>query len=314
MTEEKKPDVYHAITARIIAAIETGAGAFQMPWHRGGTARPRNACTGKAYRGVNVLALWAAAAAAGYWSGHWASYKQWGKLGAQVRRGEKASIIVFYKELERDVEDENGETEIKTIRVARASYVFSAEQVDGWEAPMPAVRSTAEILERAEAFIAATGAVIRHGGDRACYLPAADEIRTPRWEQFVGSATSTATESYYATLLHELTHWTGHKSRLDRDLSGRFGNHAYAMEELVAELGAAFLCADLEVTNVPRDDHAAYIASWLEVLKRDTKAVFTAAGKAAQAANYLFGFQSEEVRQGQGAEHPVPVHARGVGA
>jgi antirestriction protein ArdC len=147
------------------------------------------------------------------------------------------------------------------------------------------------VIEQAEAFTAAAGADVRYGGDRAYYRRSDDHVQMPERERFTGSATSTPTETYYATLLHELTHWTGHESRLDRDLSGRFGNEAYAMEELVAELGAAFLCADLSITNTPRPDHAAYIANWLEVLKRDKRAIFTAARKAAQATDYLAGLQ-----------------------
>lgn len=287
-------DVYQKITDHIITAIEAGAGDFQMPWHRGGTAwtRPANARTGRPYKGVNVVALWAAAEISGYSCGFWGTYKQWRELDAQVRKGQKASVIVFYKEVEYEVPDEDtGELLTETYLVARASWVFNADQVDGWQAPVPTVRSQAEVLDRAETFVGHTAAEIRHGGDQGYYRYSTDHIQMPDRDRFTGTATSTATESYYATLLHELTHWTAHKSRLDRDLSGRFGDQAYAMEELVAELGAAFLCADVGVANSPRPDHAAYIANWLEVLKRDKKAIFTAASRASQAADYLAGLQ-----------------------
>jgi antirestriction protein ArdC len=287
-----RSDVYEAITNRVIAAIEEGAGEWQMPWHRSGVRRPLNAHTKKPYRGVNVVALWAAADAHGYGSGIWATYKQWRELEAQVRKGERASLIVFWKELEREVEDEEtGERQRKKTLFARASWVFNADQVDGWAPPAAPGRNLVEAIEQAEAFTAAAGADVRYGGDRAYYRRSDDHVQMPERERFTGSATSTPTETYYATLLHELTHWTGHESRLDRDLSGRFGNEAYAMEELVAELGAAFLCADLSITNTPRPDHAAYIANWLEVLKRDKRAIFTAARKAAQATDYLAGLQ-----------------------
>jgi antirestriction protein ArdC len=138
-----------------------------------------------------------------------------------------------------------------------------------------------------DAFIAATGAVIRHGGGRACYIPATDEIRMPERAAFTGSATSSAEESYYATLLHELTHWTGPVHRCGRDLSGRFGSDAYAMEELIAELGSAFLCGELGIAAVPRSDHAQYLAHWLAVLKADKRAIFTAASKASEAIGFL---------------------------
>ncbi len=287
-------DVYERVTASIIAAIEAGAGTFEMPWHRSGNrAKPVNAHTKKPYRGVNIVALWASAEIHGYHSGTWATYKQWKELGAQVRKGEKASLVVFYKEIEREATDgKTGETELQTYLMARASWVFSVEQVDGWEAPRPEVRDPVEIVEHAERFVSRVGADIRHGGDRAYYVPSADHIQVPHRDRFSGTSTSSATESYYATLLHELTHWTGHKTRLNRDMANRFGDQAYAMEELVAELGAAFLCADLGVTNAPRSDHAAYIASWLQVLKSDKKAIFTAASKASQAAEYLTELQS----------------------
>jgi antirestriction protein ArdC len=287
-----RSDVYEAITNRVIAAIEEAAGQWQMPWHRSRVSRPLNALTKKPYRGVNVVALWAAADACGYGSGIWATYKQWRELDAQVRKGEHASLIVFWKELEREVEDEEtGERVRRKTLFARASWVFNADQVDGWTPPATEKRNLVEAIDQAEVFTAAIAADIRNGGDRAYYRRSDDHVQMPERERFTGSATSTPTEAYYATLLHELTHWTGHESRLDRDLSGRFGNEAYAMEELVAELGAAFLCADLSVTNTPRPDHSAYIANWLEVLKRDKRAIFTAARKAADASDYLAGLQ-----------------------
>lgn len=290
----QRHDVYEAITDRVIAAIEVGAGEWQMPWHKSGVSRPVNAHTKKPYRGVNVVALWAAADACGYSSGFWGTYKQWREVEAQVGKGERASLIVFWKELEREVEDEKtGERERRKTLFARASWVFNADQVDGWTPATPPERNLVQALDHAEAFTAATGADIRYGGDRAYYRRSDDHVQMPERERFTGSATSTPTEACYATLLHELTHWTGHESRLDRDLSGRFGNEAYAIEELVAELGAAFLCADLSITNTPRPDHAAYIANWLEVLKRDNRAIFTAAQKAAQATDYLASLQPE---------------------
>jgi antirestriction protein ArdC len=182
--------------------------------------------------------------------------------------------------------------------MARASYVFNADQVDGFEAPpLPEPKDPAQILDRAEAFIAATGADIRHGGNRAFYRFPDDFIQMPERERFMGTETSTATESYYSTLLHELTHWTGSAKRCDRAFGKRFGDEAYAVEELVAELGAAFLCADLGITLEPRADHAAYIDNWLKVLKADKKAIFTAASQAAKATDYLAGLQATEITE-----------------
>lgn len=290
----ERRDVYREITDQIIAAIEAGAGGAELPWHRGvGTTLPTNVFTSNPYKGINVVALWVAAEAKGYGSGLWATYKQWSLLGAQVRRHERGSTIVFYKETHREiVEEETGETQAQTFLFARSSSVFNAEQVEGWQPPTPPVRDAAGVLGDVEAFVAATKADIRHGGDRAYYRRSSDHIQMPERERFTGTKTSSPTEGYYATLLHELTHWTGHKSRLDRDLGRRFGKEAYAVEELVAELGAAFLCSDLAITNRPRPDHAAYIGNWLEVLKNDKKAIFTAASKASQAKTYLSDLQA----------------------
>jgi antirestriction protein ArdC len=248
-------DIHGEITQRIIAAIEAGAGQFQMPWHQAGTglSRPVNALTGKAYRGINVLSLWVSAHGS-YSCGIWGTYHQWVELGAQVRKGEKSSLIVFYKDLDIDrVDPETGETEADTVFIAKPSPVFNADQVDGFTPPeQPVRRNVTERIDAAEHFIAATGAHILHGGPSAFYRPSTDHIQMPERDCFFGSRTSTPTEAYYSTLLHELTHWTAHSSRLDRDLRGRFDKRAYAMEELIAELGAAYLCADLEVTIEPR--------------------------------------------------------------
>lgn len=291
-------DVYTQVTDTIIAAIEAGAGQWDMPWHRHGVThtRPMNALTGKRYRGVNVLALWAAAEARGFTTGLWGTYRQWQEKGAQVRKGEKSSLVVFFKELAVDeTNPETGETERGRRLIAKASYVFNANQVDGFALPEPqAPANPAEVLSQVEAYVAATGARVAFGGEGAFYRPLTDTIHMPDRTRFVGSATSSATECLYSTLLHELTHWTGIKTRCDRAFGKRFGDDAYAMEELVAELGAAFLCADLGIANTPRPDHAAYISHWLTVLKADKKAIFTAASKAAQAVDFLDGLQPAE--------------------
>ena len=172
--------------------------------------------------------------------------------------------------------------------LARGYAVFNAEQVDGYEVPPTPPRPEIQRVQEAERFFEALGADIKHGGNRAFYRPSGDHIQMPNFESFRDAV------SYYSVLAHEATHWTGATLRLDRDLSGRFGNAAYAAEELVAELGAAFLCADLGLTNEPRPDHAAYVANWLQVLKEDKRAIFTAAAKAQQAADYVHGLQPAE--------------------
>lgn len=285
--------VHVRITEEIAAAIAAGAPRYEMPWHGSGLrrGRPVNAASRIPYRGVNVLALWIAAEKRGYSNGAWATYRQWTALDAQVRKGESGSLIVFFKEVERTRVNDTGDEATDNYLVARGSWVFNADQVKGWQAPPPPPRNPVEVLMKAEVFVQATGADIREGGEMACYLPAADYIEMPEHDRFTGTATSSATESFYATLLHELTHWTGHEKRLDRDLTGRFGENAYAMEELVAELGSAFLCADLGITNSPRPDHAAYVGNWIRVLDSDPRAIFLASARAGAAVDYLTGLQ-----------------------
>lgn len=282
-----RTDVYRTITDKIIAAIERGAGNFVMPWHGSNIARPQNAFTGSDYHGVNILALWAEACLSGFSTGWWATYKQWQQAGGQVWRDEKASTIVFFKRLDDDAED--GEGDRRRVRlVARASRVFNADQVDGWAPPAPIYPfGSAEAILSVSALIQSSRAVIRHGGSMACYRIEEDRIDMPPTADFVGTLTSSPTEAYAATLLHELVHWTGAGHRLDRGFGDGFDKEKLAAEELVAEIGAAYLCADLGVSNQPRADHAAYVASRLKALKDDTRAIFTASRLASQAATFL---------------------------
>ena len=295
-------DVYEAITNQIVTAIEAGAGQVQLPWHRKGSAiyRPINIASGKAYRGVNTVALWAAADALSFGQGIWGTYRQWQDRGAQVRKGEKSSLVIFYKELESGQADQSSDDEASGNRrfMARASRVFNIAQVDGYT--MPEVNEAEDRIDpcvAAEAFIATTGAKISVSGDSAYYRPSTDTITMPDRHRFIGTETSTATEGWYSTLLHELTHWSGASHRLDRTFGKRFGDDAYAMEEMVAELGAAFLCGDLGITAEPRPDHAAYIDNWLRILKSDRKAIFTAASAANKAAEYLASLTVDERRE-----------------
>jgi len=293
--DTNRKDVYQTVTDQIVEAIENGAGEWQMPWHRMGEGlnRPVNIDTGNAYRGINIVALWAAGQVRGYGSGAWGTYRQWQNKGCQVRKGEKASTVVFYKEFEvEDTDAQPGETTFETRRVARASSVFNADQVDGYDVELPEPKDSVQDMTEANAFVANTQAVVRHGGARAYYNRGTDTIQMPDKDRFLGSETSSATESYYGTLLHELVHWTGIKKRCDREFGKRFGDDAYAVEELVAELGAAFLCADLGIAAEPRPDHAAYIEYWLKALKTDNRAIFAAASKAAQATDFLAELQS----------------------
>ena len=285
-------NIYDKVTQHIIEALENGAGEWARPWHcAGGNMRPSNVKSGNTYNGINVVSLWVASERNGYASGTWGTYKQWQERGAQVRKGERASPIVFYKKLAVEKEMGNvktGETENVTINIpmAKASNVFAAEQVDGYDLPeieRPAPRDISENVA-ANAFIINAGADIRHGGDRAFYArEPRDYIQMPERQAF------TDCDKYYSTLLHELTHWSGATRRLDRKKGDRFGDKAYAFEELIAELGAAFLCADIGVSDTPRPDHAQYIQSWLAVLRKDNRAIFKAAAQAEKAAQFLNG-------------------------
>lgn len=283
-----RSDVYQSITACIIEAIEAGAGEFHMPWHGNGSsiAKPENALTRMDYHGVNILALWAQAYQHHYQSGHWASYRQWRELGAQVRKGEKGAVIIFFKKLYPG--DESDEESKQPHLFARASYVFNADQVEGWEpkaAPVPMVEF--DPLESVTRFVAGSKADVRYGGQSACYHLTGDYIEMPGKERFVGTPTSSPAEAFSATLLHELVHWSGARHRLSRFPEKPMSLAERAIEELTAEIGAAYLCADLWVSNVPRPYHSAYVASWIKALKNDNRAIFKAARLADKAAIWL---------------------------
>jgi antirestriction protein ArdC len=295
MTQQRNTfDLYQTVTDQILEAIETSqAEGFQLPWHRAGSSifMPTNAQTGKAYQGINILSFWASAEIQRFTSGTWATYKQWQEVGAQVRKGETSTVGVFYKQFVPDEPETDDEDDEKPEPrwFAKRFRVFNADQVDGYEAEELPDRSLVERIELADHFVQATGAEVRHGGGRAFYRKSSDTIQMPDEVRFKATPTSTATEGYYSTLFHELTHWTAHDDRCDRDLGNRFGDDAHAMEELVAELGAAFLCAELTVSPQPREDHAGYIQHWMDVLKADKKAIFTAAARANEAAKFLSG-------------------------
>lgn len=293
LSSAPRRDLHAEITNRLIAAIEADPGKPQMPWRRSSAPlwMPQNALSNNAYNGINVVNLWVAAEARGFTSPIWATYKQWAELGAQVRKGAKAEMIIFYKQYDVEADPDDADDDRKR-RVARASHVFNAADVDGFDIPdQPERLGPIARIEAADRFITATGARIEHGGDRAFYRPSTDHIQMPDEGLFTGTDTMTRDESWFAVALHELSHWTLPAHRCNRVLDGRFGKQAYAAEELVAEISAAILCAELGVTQDTRPDHAAYIANWLQLLKDDPKAIFTAAAKASQAVAYLKGLQ-----------------------
>jgi len=214
---------------------------------------------------------------------YWATFRQWASLDAHVKKGEKGSPVVFYKPLVVEEEEE----EKKVIPLLRYSTVFNADQQEGWEPPAPEVRTPAQIVEEVQRYFQQIGADVRHGGGRAFYRPSQDYIQMPPMAAFTGTDTSTATEAYYSTLGHEHCHWTGQASRLGRDLNNSFGDEAYAGEELIAELGAAFLCAKLGISNQPRPDHVQYIRHWQKRIRDDARAIFKASASAEKAVEFL---------------------------
>lgn len=284
-------DVYQQVTDRIIEALDRGVAPWVRPWTNDPTGgEDRNLASGKAYRGVNVLLLWLQRHAHGFSSPLWVTYQQAKERGGHVKRGQKGTQIVFWKvnRFERDGGDDG--TETVDVPMARNYTVFNVEQCEGLELPASETPAAApelpERLAHAKAFCAATGAVIKHGGDKAFYSPGFDRIQMPKRAQFE------TPEHYFNILLHELTHWTGHKSRCEREFGKRFGDDAYAVEELVAELGAAFGTAALGLQGELR--HVEYLGNWLKVLRGDKRAIFTAASQARKAHEFLAAFSAEE--------------------
>jgi antirestriction protein ArdC len=292
-----KQDVYTRVTGKIIADLERGRLTWQQPWeasHQAGPVSRPLRVEGQPYRGVNVIMLWSAAIEKGYACPIWMTYKQAAELDGQVRKGERGSLVVYASSFTKTVADDQGDAVEQEIPFMKGYTVFNAEQIDGlpghYYAASPPARHDVARLDAVDQFFAATGATIRHGGGQALYSPAQDLVQMPEMGAFRDQ------ESYYATLAHEMTHWTRHPSRLDRDFGRkRFGDAGYAMEELVAEIGAAFLCADLGITPETREDHAAYIGSWLKVLRQDKRAIFTAASHAERAADHLHAYQAAKL-------------------
>lgn len=289
------------ITQAIIARLEAGTRPWVRPWSGAAVSRPLRAC-GIPYRGINTLWLWMAAEAGGFSSPYWLTYRQAQLEGGQVRKGERGTIAIFYKAYAKEVEDaQSGDTRDEMRRVLKSFVVFNAGQIDGLsDAYFPVAKPLPEPSERDAAlnlFFAAIPAKLRHFGDEAYYRPVQDDITLPEPGGF------TDLDQYRATLAHELAHWTGHDSRLARSLGGRFGSEAYAIEELVAEMAAAMLGAELGLPVAHLDHHASYVASWLKVLKADSRAVLTAAAKAEEACSLLLALGGHAV---MASDEPEP--------
>lgn len=286
----KAADVMADIVDRLIAEIENGAAEWRMPWNTA-TGLPHNAVTGNAYRGGNIIALWIEALTCGYTSAGWATYKQWQSVDAQVRKGERGTRLIRWVEKKADgetskVADTPVGGDAKRGRLIPVSFsVFNIAQCD-----TVANTVTVDPTPRHEGnfahFFDAVPATIRWGTGNPCYLPDLDEVRMPEWEAFHTTAAG------HATLAHELAHWTAHPSRLDRDLTGRYGDDSYAMEELIAEMSAAFTCAEVGIAPAIRDDHAPYLDHWLRVLKAEPRHLWSVASTAQAATDHLASYSA----------------------
>lgn len=284
---QTRRDIYQTITDKVVADLERGVRSWNKPWSGGSSGSLPLRAIGKPYQGINVLLLWIEAAVKGYGSPVWMTFNQAREIGANIRKGEKGSMVVYANAITKTETDaKTGEDSERRIPFLKAYTVFNLAQIENLPAAWNVQAETQRLSETdriaaAEAFFKATSAEVRHGGTRAYYAPAQDAITMPPFAAF-----ETA-ERYYSVLGHECIHWTAHEGRANRPIRNVKGSDAYAREELVAELGAAFLCADLGLSDEPREDHASYLASWLQVLKDDKRAIVTAAAAAQRAANYL---------------------------
>ena len=288
-------DNYQIITDAVLELMEKHGKDWCKPWQAQAGAGHHNVKSGKSYNGTNIFLLAVSAMKQDFASNEWGTFKQWQDKGAKVRKGQKGTKIIFFDKIK--VEDKETQEE-RLIPMLKGFTVFNADQVDGYDAkPVEPITETKARHDRSEALIAATGADIRFGGDRAFYVPSEDFVQMPILEDFKGTDTSSDVETYYSTMFHELTHWTGAKGRMDRKMIGKFGSNAYAFEELIAELGAVFLTCQVGINVAPRADHAKYLNNWLEVIKNDKRAMVKAFAQAQKASDFILSFEQAEQAQ-----------------
>jgi antirestriction protein ArdC len=297
MQKTERQDLYTRITAQIVEQLEKGVRPWAKPWnaeHAAGPITRPLRHNRQPYSGINVISLWASALVQNFSAPIWMTFRQALELGAHVRKGEKGSLVVYADSITRtERDDKTGEDVAREIPFLKNYVVFNISQIDGlpeiYYAKAAPTLDPVKRSARAEKFFAATGVDIRHGGLSAFYSFTNDYIQMPAFESFRDA------DSYYSTLAHEMTHYADAKTRPDRDSNAhRFGSNSYAVDELIAELGAAFLCADIGLALEPREESAAYLASWLEVLKSDGKAIFTAAAHAQRAADFIHKFSATD--------------------
>jgi antirestriction protein ArdC len=287
-----RTDLYTRVTNSIIADLERGIRPWLTPWnaeHAAGRITRPLRVGGQPYKGINVMMLWASAMNQNFAAPIWMTFKQAKELNANVRKGSKGSLVVYADRLTK-TEVKDGQESERDIYFMKGYTVFNVEQIEGLPEHFYAVAAPqidpVQRIDAADQFFANTEADIRYGGNQAYYAATPDYVQMPPFVSFKDA------QSYYSTLAHEMTHWTRHPARLDRDFGRKkFGDEGYAREELVAEIGAAFLCCDLGITPEPRDDHAAYLDHWLKVLKEDKRAIFQAAAHAQRAVDFQHSFQ-----------------------
>lgn len=290
---QPRDSLYAEVTASIVAELEAGRFPWAQPWDgaKAGPGLPRNAATSRPYSGVNILILWGAVIARGHASQGWLTFRQALGAGGCVRRGEQGVTVCYADRFTPDAEKAKAEregVEPGSIPFLKRFTLFNVDQCDGLPEALtatPIPLPDREIIPAAEALIAATRADFRIGGAKAFYSPGGDFVQVPPQPAFANQI------DYYRTATHELGHWTGHASRLGRDLTKPFGSPDYAREELVAELTAAYVCASLSI--VPTVRHADYLGSWLDVLRADNRAIFRAASQASKAADYLLACRQD---------------------
>ena len=304
-------DNYQIITDAVLELMDQHGSDWCKPWQVQAGAGHHNVQTGKSYNGTNIFLLAVSAMKQNFSSNEWGTFNQWFTLGGGKREKingkwvvtkqskykvkPKGTKIIFFDKIK--VEDKETQEE-KLIPMLRGYTVFNADQVEGYTpVPVEPITETKARHDRSEALIAATGAEIRFGGDRAFYVPSQDFVQMPVLEDFKGTDTSSDVETYYSTMFHELTHWTGAKGRMDRKMIGKFGSNAYAFEELIAELGAVFLTCQVGINVAPRADHAKYLNNWLEVIKSDKRAMVKAFAQAQKASDFILSFEQAEQAQ-----------------
>lgn len=290
-------DLRQTVTDIIIKQLEAGTVPWEKPWTGGDGSFlkiPKNGSTGKTYEGINIVLLWGAALESGYQPNEWATLKQWSKQNETIRKEElkKGKMIVYY-ELKEEIVD----GEVKKYPMLKYSRVFNKAQLQSYCPYTEMANANKEnkpLFQRlalVDQFVENTKITIEENGFDACYIPSEDKILMPSPKLFIDTQNCSAQESYYSVLMHEMTHLSGHPNRLNRQFGKKFGDQQYAVEELVAELGAAFLCAELEITTPEKPNHAAYIEHWLKVLRNDKQYIFTAASEASKAVDYFKGLQ-----------------------